>query len=187
MAENPTPFAIASAKPGSIKETLADDIVRRLVYDYLIKHVDPSPEHVGTPSGVMFRASGASVICNRGEVTVETGPFRHKEATLWKMEIHKLLDRAAGLVYQQQVKNVIASNHRVVQEQKSSNGILLVMAEIVSGNTAVDSRIAIFPNGRVAVFVDDGSMGGAKETITQFLLQLKKEGLVRDFSMTNQD
>ena len=183
MAENQSPFAIASTKPGAIVEALPDDIVRRVIYDYLVKHVDPSPETVSTLSGVMFRASGAAVICNRGEVSIEIGPFRHKEATLWKMEIHKLLDRAAGLVYQQQVKNVIAANHKVVQEQRSSNGILLVMAEVGSGDASIDAKVAIFPAGRVAVFVEDETASGSKEKVMQLLEQLKGEGLIRDINL----
>lgn len=181
---NPTPLAVASAKAGSLLECLSDDIVKKVMHDYLVKHVDPAPEYVNTPSGVMFRASGASVICNRGELTVEIGPFRHKEATLWKTEIFRLLARAAGLVYQQQVRHIVASHGTVVQEQKSSNGILLVMVEIGSGNSAVEVRVAIFPNGRIAVFGDENPGQPAREQIELLLELLKSKGLVRDISFT---
>ena len=170
------PLAVLHAKNGLFNDLVSDDIVIKLIPDYMKKHGLTKPVHVETPTGVLYRDGGCSVFCKNGVIEVDLGAFRFKDAAVWQKEIGALLSRVAGLLFQQQVQRVVANHGEVLQEQKAGNGAVVLSVRLSDGAGVI--TMAIFPNGRIAFFGDAESVPGGKESLKTILIGLASNGLV---------
>lgn len=178
MAGGQAPAAVAAANPTTLRGCLTDAVIRKLIYDFLLKQTGKVPQYVESYSGVLFRLSDASVFYKKGEITVEMGPFRHKEGIVWKKDLQHLLSRASGLLFQQKVKETLAQQYTVSGEQRSESGAFLCAVRLwAPEDKAVDARVAVLADGKIALFCEEESPEAA-QAISDFLGFLKKEELI---------
>lgn len=178
MSEGRAPTAIVNASPSALNECLTDQVTRKLIHDFLKKQTGKVPQFVETYSGTMFKLADSSVFYKNGELTVEMGPFRHKEALAWKKDLQHLLVRGAALLFQQKVKEFLAERYEVSGEQRSETGVYLCAVRLwEKDERATDIRVAVLVDGRIAVFCEDESPEAAK-AVSAFLAGLRKEGVI---------
>jgi len=178
MTGNQAPAAVVTANPTTLRGCLTDAIIRKLIHDFMVKQAGKAPQYVETYDGVLFKLPDASVYYKKGEITVEMGPFRYKDAVVWKKDLLHLLGRASGVLFQQKLKEVLTERYEVSGEQKSESGALLFAVRIQGPEEqSTDVRVAVLVEGKIAVFCEDTAPEAA-QAITDFLGYMKKEELV---------
>lgn len=180
MTNNAGPSAVFSARTEFLSELLTDETIRLVILDFMKKNQCRDAQCIMTPSGPMFKGSGTTIFINRGQINVEMGAFKFKEAAVWKQEISKLLERASGLLFQQKVNHLIRSHYPIDQDQKASNGALVLTINPSATEGSKGIRIAILPDGRIAVFSAEGEALEAAAHIRVLFDRLRKHGMVEE-------
>lgn len=128
--------ATARAQVGqeSLAKLLTDDVVRKVLGDYLkIKYPHLNPCQGNSWSGVLFLIEPYTIHIQNGTVMVRAGSGgmgNQSTCNSIASEITAFLIRTAGILFQYQTRQVIASRYAISEERRAPNGALVLSVEL---------------------------------------------------------
>lgn len=137
MPCNAIATARAQISQENLSKLLTDDIVRRVLSDYLKRkypHLNPREQDTWLSHGVSFVMGNFRVYIEQGRVSVSTllGRTQEERVAVKKLadEITAFLTQAAGVLFQQKTRLAIISRYVISETQSTSNGALVLSVEL---------------------------------------------------------
>ncbi len=128
--------AIATARAQVTQENLArlltDELVKQIARDYLQrKYSSLNPLDAYTRDGVGFIMDGYRVYIKNGTVTVTVGRSGDSaKCAAIANDMTEFLTKAAGLIFQRQIRHAVATQYGILDAQYAPNGALVLSVEL---------------------------------------------------------
>ncbi len=136
MPCNAVATARAQVSQESLAKLLTDELISNVVYSYLkVKYPNLQPREESDLSGVDFIMVGYRVHIQNGAVTVTGGWTGDRDADNAKCklvanDITAFLAKTAGILFQRNARQAIASRYAIGEEQRAPNGALVLSVEL---------------------------------------------------------
>lgn len=134
MSCNAIATARAQVTREMLRKLLTDELVSNVVFEFLRrKYTGLNPREVNAWSGVAFVMGEYRININDGAVTVTVSGRQaetRQPCAAIANEITTFLTKTAGLILQSQVRHAVAMKYGIQDEQRASNGALVLSVEL---------------------------------------------------------